>query len=48
MCSHLWKRVGECFVCIKCGITRLPNGRIFFDRKLPNFDTAKEKRMGKT
>lgn len=44
MCCHSWKRIGECWCCTKCGITRLPNGQIFFDRDLPNCENSKKKK----
>lgn len=43
MCGHSWQKIGECWVCIKCGITRLPNGQLYFDRKLPNYKPKKTK-----
>ena len=41
MCNHQWKKVGECHVCIRCGITRLPNGQIFFDKKIVNYKSKR-------
>ena len=40
-CGHQWKKVNDVFVCVRCGITRLPNGKIYFDRKLPNVKVKK-------
>ena len=48
MCGHRDRRkVGEVWVCLNCGMTILPNGQIFFDRKLPNINSKKGKRNGK-
>lgn len=45
MCNHSnTKRVGELKVCLKCGMTVLPNGQIFFDRELPNYKSKKTKK----
>ena len=41
MCPHVWKRVENTHVCVRCGLTRLPDGRIFFDRRLPNYKKKK-------
>ena len=44
MCNHAnKKKFGEVYVCLKCGLTILPDGRIFFDRKLPNYRPKKQK-----
>lgn len=43
MCSHIWKKINEVQVCVRCGLTRLPNGRMFFDRALPNYLDKKKK-----
>ncbi len=46
MCSHEWTVVGCVTVCVKCGLTRLKDGRIMFDKKLPNYkpNTKKNRR----
>lgn len=36
MCNHIWKKFNDVWVCIRCGMTRLPDGKIRFDRKLPS------------
>lgn len=46
MCPHNWIKVDEVTVCTRCGLTRLADGRILFDRKLPNYK-QKPKRKGK-
>ena len=37
MCKHLWIKINDIYVCKKCGITRIEDGKIIFDRKLPNY-----------
>ncbi len=32
-CNHVWEKIVNVRICMKCGITKLPNGQIFFDRK---------------
>lgn len=44
MCSHEWEKIGECQVCMRCGITKLPDGRIYFDRDIPNYKPEKRKK----
>ena len=45
MCNHGNRRkIGECTVCLNCGLTVLPNGHIYFDRDLPNYRKKKKKR----
>lgn len=41
MCSHSFKKMNDVDVCIKCGLTRTYDGKIIFDRKLPNYMTRK-------
>ena len=41
MCSHIWKKVNAVNVCIRCGLTRMPDGKIIFDRKIPNYKERK-------
>ena len=31
-CKHFWDIYGDVRVCSKCGLTKLPNGCMFFDR----------------
>lgn len=42
MCNHEVVQIGNCKVCIKCGMTLLDNSRIFLDRKLPNYKPKKK------
>ena len=44
MCKHKTVTIGECRVCTKCGATLLSNGKIFFDRKMPNYMKGKGKK----
>ena len=37
MCNHNFIKINDIKVCIKCGLTRLYNGKIFFDKKIKNF-----------
>lgn len=42
MCNHIWKKVNDTKVCIRCGLTVLwPSGEIIFDRKLPDSNRKK-------
>lgn len=43
MCPHNWRKANDVFVCIRCGITRLPNGGFMFDRELPNVGNKKRR-----
>ena len=47
MCPHIWKKYNEVHFCVRCGLTRLPNGQIFFDRKLPTYKSKKRKAVKK-
>ena len=43
MCNHTnKKRIGDLWVCLNCGLTILPDGRVFFDRKLPNYKSKRK------
>lgn len=44
MCPHIWKKVNEVFVCTRCGLTRTPDGKILFDRKITNIKLNKQKK----
>lgn len=42
MCNHIWKTVNDVRVCQRCGLTvRKTDGKIMFDRKLPNAGSRK-------
>lgn len=42
MCPHEWKRIGDCKVCMRCGIMKLPNGQYVFDRDFPNYEPERK------
>lgn len=46
MCGHQWVEVNDVAVCTKCGVTRVRDGRILFDRRLPPV-AAKKKVVSK-
>ncbi len=37
MCKHEMIKVNNVSVCLKCGLTRTPDGRILFDKKIVNY-----------
>lgn len=43
MCNHNWLKINDVDVCSKCGITKTYDGKILFDRKLPNYKPKKRK-----
>ena len=43
-CPHIWKKVNEVKVCVRCGLTRTYDGRILFDKALVAELSRKEKR----
>lgn len=43
MCPHTWKKLNDVFVCLRCGMTRTNDGKIFFDRKIVNYRPKKRK-----
>lgn len=43
MCGHQWKRVNDVQICLRCGITRIYNGHVLFDRKIINYKPKKRK-----
>ena len=48
MCNHSnTVKVGNVKVCLKCGISILPNGEIFYDRKIKDYKPPKRKKGGK-
>lgn len=48
MCAHSnWQKFGEVWACLRCGLTKLPDGKIIFDRKLPSYINKKKKKRGK-
>lgn len=49
MCNHAnTKKVGDLRVCLNCGLTITPDGKVFFDRELPNYSKKRKvKKHGK-
>lgn len=48
MCNHgNRKKIGAVWVCMNCGLTVLPDGRIYFDRKLPNYKSKRKRKAVK-
>lgn len=49
MCNHAnTKKINGVKVCLNCGLTITPDGRVLFDRALPNYTKKrKAKRYGK-
>ena len=44
MCNHEWQTVNDVKVCMRCGLTRTYDGKIFFDRKFPTYRPKKRKK----
>nr|DAY45439.1 MAG TPA: hypothetical protein [Caudoviricetes sp.] len=42
MCHHCFVTHGDVRVCYKCGLTILPNGKVFYDTKLKNRKEVKK------
>ena len=42
-CGHNWQKVNDCYVCVKCGLTRTLDGKMIFDRKIANYKPKKRK-----
>ena len=36
MCKHLWHKHNDITVCLRCGLLRTPDGKVLFDRRLPD------------
>ena len=48
MCSHTnTRKVNDIRVCLDCGMTILPNGKIIFDRQITNYNPKKSKKHKK-
>ena len=42
MCTHSnTKKINDVRVCLNCGLTVLPDGSVYFDKKLPNYRRKK-------
>ena len=45
MCSHTnTQKINDVKVCLSCGMTILPNGKIIFDRKIVNYNPKKKRK----
>lgn len=44
MCPHDWRQINDVTVCVRCGMTRTKDGKVFFDRKLPNYKAKRGKK----
>lgn len=47
MCNHDFVKINDVSVCRKCGLTRTYDGRILFDKRLPNRVQKKRKKENK-
>ena len=48
MCPHSHiKKINDLTVCLQCGITLTPDGKVIFDRKLVNYKPKKKKKAVK-
>jgi hypothetical protein len=45
MCAHEWRKVNDVWVCVRCGLTRISDGNILFDKPFVNYK-SKRKRKG--
>lgn len=43
MCSHEWKTINDCKVCMRCGLTKTYDGKLFFDKKILKYKPKKRK-----
>lgn len=43
MCNHVWKKVEDVHVCLRCGLTRTPDGKYIFDKKITNYRPKKRR-----
>lgn len=43
MCNHQWQKVNSLNICVRCGLTKTYDGRILFDRQLPNYKKKRRK-----
>ena len=43
-CPHIWKKVNDVHVCVRCGLTRIDDNQVLFDRKLPNYNRKRVKK----
>lgn len=45
MCNHEWQKINSVKVCMNCGMTITPDGKIVFDRKIVNYKPKKRKKV---
>lgn len=44
-CTHTNTiKVNDVKVCLKCGLTLTHDGKVLFDRKIPNYNSKKKKK----
>ena len=43
MCKHEFIKINDVVICKKCGITKTPDGKIIFDRKVINYIPKRRK-----
>lgn len=43
MCSHKWIECNDVTACVKCGLTRIRDGKVIFDKRLPNYKLKKRR-----
>jgi hypothetical protein len=45
-CGHQWRKFNDVEVCVRCGLTRTYDGKILFDRRLPNVKPPRTPKKG--
>lgn len=49
MCKHSNRqKINDTWICLNCGLTILPNGKVIFDREIANYKSKKRKKGGKS
>lgn len=43
MCKHNWRKVNDVWVCVDCGLTRMNDGKLIFDKAIINYKPKKRK-----
>lgn len=43
MCNHLWQKVNDVRVCMKCGLTTTYDGKLLFDKRIVNYKSKRKK-----
>lgn len=45
MCNHIWRKVNDVLVCVRCGLERIDGtNKVIFDKKIVNYKQKKRKR----